>query len=192
MLQIDFFLSYGFASSLAIAARKKLVQEKSPWVNKYFLTTLLWLTLAFAPQVTYLMWKFPAWETMFVAGGYDDIPAWLVAGTSVGMVLMGILGFFITFDLLKQGRMGFAAAQVICSVALSLFLSTYGWDGTGYKRMLYAGTAQDWLQGVVYPVTAFPTSAVGLSLIWLEGLLVIPYAVFLGLWIKESRMETQL
>ena len=44
MLQPDLFFAYGLSSGLALAAGKKLRQEKSPLVNKYFIGAALWLS----------------------------------------------------------------------------------------------------------------------------------------------------
>ena len=72
MIQVDLLLSYGFSSGIAFAARKKLDKEECRFNNKYFITTLLWLSLAFTPQVNYLIWRFPAWESMFVVTELSD------------------------------------------------------------------------------------------------------------------------
>jgi len=45
MVQVDIFWSYGLASGLTLAAGKQLKKEKNLWVNKYFLSILLWCKL---------------------------------------------------------------------------------------------------------------------------------------------------
>ena len=73
MVQVDVFWSYGLASGLALAAGKNLKKVEDPWVNKYFLGILIWISVFFAPSGIYLLWNFPGWETMFVAETHRDI-----------------------------------------------------------------------------------------------------------------------
>ena len=186
MLQVDLLFSYGMSSGVALAARKKLMKEESPWVNKYFLVTVLWLSFCFSPQMLYLLRRFPAWESMFVITRYEDVPAWFISSMSIAMILMGILGFRVTCRFLEKGRLAGAVAQVLWSITAALFLSTFGWDGTGYKRVLYAGTGEDWVNGVTYAYAEFLTSPVFLNLLWLEAILIVPYTIFLVKWIRED------
>ncbi|MFA5889819.1 MAG: hypothetical protein WDA27_02515 [Actinomycetota bacterium] len=186
MLQVDVFLSYGLSAGLAIASSKQAGEEESPLRDKYFVATVLWLALAFVPQVIYLCWRFPAWESMFVATSASDYPPWLASAAAIAMILMGVAGFTITRALLRKGKTIAAIAQVVWSVALPLFLVTYGWDGTGLKRMLYAGDGADWVAGVAHRYTDFLSSPVGVSLIWLEALALIPYAFLLLRALRES------
>ena len=190
MLQVDLLFSYGMSSGIALAARDKLLKEKNPWVNKYFLVTVLWLAFCFSPQMLYLLIRFPEWESMFVIGSAADVPAWLASGMSIAMILMGIMGFSITARFLRKGKTAPAIAQVVWSMAAALFISSYGWDGTGFKRLLYAGTGDDWANGVSFAATDFMTSPVFFNLLWLEALLIVPYVIILALWIREGRGES--
>ena len=186
MLQVDVFLSYGLSAGLAVASSKLAIKEESPLRDKYFVAAVLWLGLAFVPQVLYLCWRFPAWESMFVATSASDYPPWLASAACIAMILMGVAGFTITRALLIRGRRVAALAQVAWSVGLPLFLVTYGWDGTGLKRMLYAGTGADWAAGVAHRYTDFASSPVGVALIWLEALALIPYAILFVRALRES------
>lgn len=186
MVQIDLFLSYGLSSGLAIAARKRIKSEPSPWLNRYTLATLLWLALLFVPQVCYLLWRFPAWETMFVARDHQDIPAWLSAALPAAMVALGLAGFLVSAYFLRAGKLLAAWLQVIVTVAVSVFLVTYGWDGTGYKRLLYAGDGSDWAAGRAFSLGDFLSGDVFMSLIVLQGLLLIPYLFFLWKWSRGT------
>ncbi len=187
MLQPDLFFSYGLASGLGIAAGRRLKKEESTWVNKYFLATILWLSAFFVPQVLYLLWRFPAWETMFVAKDYSDIPAWLVSLYPVAVIVMGALGFYVTHRLIKKGKMSAAVAQVAWSCAVATLLVFVGWDGTGYKRLLYTGTGAEWASGVAYPLADFFKSPVMTTLLWLEAIVLIPYAILFIRWARESQ-----
>lgn len=184
MLQVDLLFSYGMSSGMALASGDRLVKEESPWVNKYFLLNVLWLALCFSPQMLYLLRRFPAWESMFVIQRYEDVPAWFISSMSIAMMVMGGLGFAITCGLLRRGKAGAAVAQVIWSIAAALFLSTFGWDGTGYRRLLYAGTGADWAKGVSYAAADFLSSPVFFDLLWLEALLIIPYGILVWIWIR--------
>ena len=186
MVQIDLFLSYGLSSGLAIAAGKRLKSEPSLWLNRYVLATGLWLALLFVPQICYLLWQFPAWETMFVARDHADIPAWLVAALPAAMVTMGLLGFLVTAHFLRAGKLLAAWLQVIVTVAVSVFLVTYGWDGTGLKRLLYAGDGNDWAAGKVYSLGDFLSGDVFITLIFLQGLLLIPFLYFMWNWSRGT------
>ncbi len=185
MLQTDLFFSYGLSAGLALAARKKLKSEPNPLVNKYFLATLLWLALGFIPQIQYLQGRFPAWESMFVASSASDYPPWFMSLYSMSIIIMGTLGFYFTFILIKKGKVSAAVAQLMGSVAIALLLATVGWDGAGYQRVLYPGTGADWAKGVAFPVQVFFTSPVFISLLWLEALLLIPYSVLFISWARE-------
>ena len=191
MLQIDLLVSYGLTSVIALVSRKKLVREKSLWINKYFVVTILWLTMTFAPQVVYLCWRFPAWESMFVARDGTEYPPWLASLASIGMIVMGVLGFIITASLVKKGRLNAAVAQAVWSLGLTGLLVTYGWDGTGWKRMLYAGSGADWAAGIEYPIADFFAGPIAMTLILVEALVVVPYCIIFFLFLKESRPKTK-
>lgn len=182
MLQTDLFFSYGLASGLAIAAKMQLKKEPHPLVNKYFLATVLWLSLGFVPQILYLMRRFPAWESMFVVSEFPDYPAWFISLYAMAVVIVGVLGFHVTNSLLKKDKTFAAFAQVGWSNAAAAFLATIGWDGTGYKRLLYTGTGTDWANGLSFPFADFFTSPVFINLLWLEALLLIPYSILFIRW----------
>ncbi len=190
MLQPDLFLSYGLSSALTLAAGKKLLErEEGPWKNKYFIITILWLAILFVPQVLYLLWKFPAWESMFVVKELSDIPGWFVVLYSIVVIICGALGFHITYIFLKKQNVIGAFAQVVWSGALGLFIIIFGWDGTGYKRLLYSGTGTDWANGVTYPIADFLNGPVFATLLWLEAIVLIPYACLMIKWIIEAQKQ---
>jgi hypothetical protein len=186
MLQPDLFFSYGLSSGLALAAGKKLTDEKSVWINKYFMATVLWLSVFFIPQVLYLLWRYPYWESMFWAKQYSDLPAWLVSLYPAAIIVMGALGFYITCLFLKRKNLSAAIAQAGWSFAVALIIIIVGWDGTGYERLLYAGTGLEWASGVAYPLTDFFKSPVFITLLWLEALILIPYAIIFIRWARET------
>ena len=186
MLQTDLFFSYGLASGLAIAASRKLKTEPHPLVNKYFLATILWLSLGFVPQILYLTRRFPGWESMFVVNTISGYPPWFLSLYAIATIVLGALGFHVTNSLLNKEKTFAAVAQVVWSNVAAAFLATIGWDGTGYKRLLYTGTGTDWANHVSFPLTDFFTSPVFINLIWLEALLLIPYSILFIKWTREK------
>ncbi len=190
MVQIDLLVAYSMSSGLALAAGRELAAEPDHWINRYSFATLSWLTLLFGPQVLYLLWQYPCWETMFVAGSRGAIPAWLVAGYPIAAAVAGMAGFYLTARLVKEGRLPLARLQVAWSGLGALFVSTVGWDGAGYRRMLYGGSCAEWADGRVYSIFDFLSTAVARDLVWLELVVLVPYAVLLMRWLRSDRAAT--
>ncbi|HUT55229.1 MAG TPA: hypothetical protein VM658_17700 [bacterium] len=184
MLQPDLFFAYGLSSGMAVAAGKQLKKQESIFVNKYFLSLVLWLSIFYIPQVFYLLWRFPAWESMFVAKELTDIPPWLISLYPVAVMAMGILGFFITARFIKQGKVPAALAQAGWSMAAALILITVGWDGTGYQRLFYIGSGADWANHVPYPLMDWFTSPIARTLTWLETIVMVPYIFLFIRWAR--------
>jgi hypothetical protein len=176
MVQVDVFWSYGLASGLTLAGRRRLKNEKKFWVNPVFLVVVLWISLLFAPSGAYLLWAFPYWETMFVARTHTDIPAWLVVIFSITNVSQGILGYYVTARLIQAGKDAWATAQPVIGHALMLYILIVGWDGSGFRRFTYAGTGDQWAQGVPLPWTDFFSSPVFYTLLGMGVILVPTYA----------------
>src|SRR5450759_367455 len=163
MVEVDVFWSYALGSSFALAAFrqlrkiraesgendsefdlkemvdvKKIVRElekgNSPaFNNQYFTKTLLFLSLLFVPSGSNLLWSNPNWETMQV-GSYETIPGWLVGGFTITNVTQGILGYWVTYNLLMKGKYEKAAWQTFLSYLGFWFILVNGWDKAGYKR----------------------------------------------------------
>jgi len=68
MIEVDVFWSFAFGASFAAFAQESLRAEEKPFVNEWFLYTLVFLSTIFAPSGIYLLWAFPGWESMFVLG----------------------------------------------------------------------------------------------------------------------------
>ena len=191
MVQVDVFWSYGLASGLAIAASEHLKKETKPWTNEYFVGVLLWTALLFAPSGLYLLWAFPYWETMFVARTHTDIPAWLVALFGFTNITQAVLGYWVTWKLLRAGKTFAAKMQPVWSHAAMFFILFVGWDGTGFKRFSYAGTGDEWARGVEYPWTAWFSSPVFYTLL---GMTVFFLPTYLGLiykWTKKPSVPAR-
>src|SRR5659263_783927 len=131
MVEVDVFWSYSIGASFALASFrqlrkmrkesgadgtydlkdmldvKKIAREiekgDSAFNNEYFVKTLLFLSLLFVPSGSNLLWSNPNWETMQV-GSYETIPGWLVSGFTITNVTQGILGYWVTYNLLMKGK----------------------------------------------------------------------------------------
>ncbi|MFH1149537.1 MAG: hypothetical protein V1748_03590 [Actinomycetota bacterium] len=163
MVEVDVFWSYGLGASFALAAFRQIrrieaekedvqelklnrrqlrdigrlvkeIEKGDPaFTNQYFLKTLLFLSLLFVPSGSNLLWSNPNWETMQV-GSYETIPGWLVSGFTITNVTQGILGYWVTRNLLLKGEYYKAAQQTIYAYLGFWFILVNGWDKTGYKR----------------------------------------------------------
>jgi hypothetical protein len=186
MVQVDVFWSYGLSSGLALAASRQIRKMPEPWFNRYFVATLAWTAMIFAPSGAYLLWAFPGWETMFVAAQHRDIPAWLVAAFGLTNVTQGVLGYYITWRLLRSGRDFAAMLQPIWSHLAMLFILVFGWDGSGWRRFTYAGTGEEWHSGVTYPWTDFFRSEVFYTLLGMGVFFIPTYFGLIRKWRKEA------
>lgn len=163
MVEVDVFWSYAIGSSFALASFrqlramralsgkddsnydikdmldiKKIIKEiesgdSTAFNNEFFLKNLLFLSLLFVPSGSNLLWSNPNWETMQV-GSYETIPGWLVSGFTITNVTQGILGFWVTWNLMMKGKYEKAAWQTLLSYLGFWFILVNGWDKTGYRR----------------------------------------------------------
>ncbi len=137
MVQVDVVWAYAFGAGFAACAARQLEKQEKPFVNRWYVFTLLFLSVWFAPSGLYLLWEFVQWETMQVAKTFTDLPAWLVCGFAVTNVTQGILGYWITFTLIKKKNYYAAHANWMWAWILFWFILVCGWDCTGYQRFLY-------------------------------------------------------
>ena len=188
MVQVDVFWSYGIGASMALAAGRQLVarreiaaagpeRERLPGDppdrasllrNPYFLKTVLYAALLFAPSGAYLLWNFPSWETMHA--GDRDLPAWLVVCFAVTNVTQAMLAFWVVERLLLAGRRYAALLQTVAAYLGMFFILVHGWDGEGWRRFLSADAARfrawdgDWAAWLTSDV-ALTLAAMGVVLI---------------------------
>lgn len=203
MVQVDIFWSYAIGASLSLAAWRQFEKLKEapsssaitvsnedkkkypcPFENMYFIITLLYVAVLFAPSGIYLLWAFPSWETMHV-GTYETIPAWLVALFAITNVTQGILGYWITHRLYMAKKYYPAFLQVIISYFLMFFILVNGWDKTGYMRF-FSATREDFLHWDVAVGVSWLTSNVALTLYGMGVILIPVMLYFLCSWIKEG------
>jgi hypothetical protein len=198
MVQVDVFWSYGIGASMALAAGRQLKARReiaraerergvetdrlpgdppdrsSLWRNPFFLGTVLYAALLFAPSGAYLLWEFPDWETMQATD--QDIVSWLVVLFAVTNVTQAMLGFWVVERLIERGRPYAAYLQVVGAYFGMFFILVHGWDGEGYQRFFspdkagYLSWDGDW--------SAWLTSDVAITLL-VMGAVIVP--VLLGI-----------
>lgn len=132
MIQVDVFWSFAIGACFAACASEGLKRSYSPFVNKYFVYTLVFLGTIFGPSGVYLLWQHTGWETMFMFDtSLHGIWAALFASTNVSQ---GILGFYLAYRQIIAGRELSAhtlwVVSYCCMFAILLF---------GYDRFFYAG-----------------------------------------------------
>jgi hypothetical protein len=136
--------------------------------NPFFVATVLFAALLFAPSGAYLLWAFPDRETMHVAD--RALPAALVAVFALTNVTQAMFGFAVVEALITRGRAYAAYLQVLGAYLGMFFILVHGWDGEGYQRFFSPDTADykgwngdwsDWLGSDV----ALTLYAMGLVLI---------------------------
>ncbi|MHB8895319.1 MAG: hypothetical protein ACYC99_09120 [Candidatus Geothermincolia bacterium] len=229
MVEVDVFWSYALGSGFALASFrqlrairaasgaddsnydikdmldiKRIVREieagDSPaFNNEFFLKNLLFLSLLFVPSGSNLLWSNPNWETMQV-GRYETIPGWLVSGFTITNVTQGILGFWVTWNLMMKGKYEKAAWQTLFSYLGFWFILVNGWDKQGYRRFFSKNREayDDWKwtnvfgwlgSDVVRILLSYGAVFIPLMLYWVSKWLVEGYELEGIAEVPEDRME---
>lgn len=179
MVQVDIVWSYAFGASFAAAAAHQLKNESKPFTTKYFVFTLLFLSILFAPSGIYLLWEHPQWETMQVATSKDDIPSWLVTLFAVTNITQGILGYWVSYKLAKSKKIFESHLNWIIAWIIFWFILVCGWDCTGWQRFLYdmsVNNGQLWTKGTHMGISFFYASRVWWTLV-VMGLFFAPMLI---------------
>ncbi|HMV44170.1 MAG TPA: hypothetical protein PK079_15070 [Leptospiraceae bacterium] len=193
MVQVDVFWAYGIGSTMAAAASKKLEEEKEPLSTSFYAKALVVLSCIWAPTGMLLLLKHPSWETMQVAETLYSIPVWLIIGFGITNVTQGILGFWVTSELIKRKKYYLSHLNWIFGYFGMFFILLYGWDGLGYDRFLYDRDlfgGEAWKPGAGYKgigsVAAMFTSTVAMTL-YIDGVFLVPAILYyFSKWTKES------
>ncbi|MBU0993350.1 MAG: hypothetical protein KJ737_12725 [Proteobacteria bacterium] len=194
MVQVDVFWSFAIGAGFAASASRQLETEEKPFESRSFIYTLLWLSIFFVPSGATLLWGFPAWETMQV-GTYDTIPAWLVALFSGTNVTQGILGYWIAYRFIRNGKTYAANLMWVIGYFLMFFILIHGWDGTGYQRFFYCGTSwsgdfTSWVKGTftLFSPVAWLVSPVAITLA-IMGVILMPFLLkWMNMFIVEGKI----
>ena len=189
MVQVDVFWSYGIGAGFAYAAKKQL-QNYEPdrkaggwFANPYFTRNLLYLATIFAPSGLYLLWQHTNWETM--QAGDKTMPGWLVTLFAITNVTQGMLGFWITYKLIKAGKDFLAFLQPLLGYFGMFLILVHGWDGRGYQRFFSEDRAafEVWTPG---HILVWLKSSVAITL-GLMGLVLIPVMLsWMQRWGREG------
>lgn len=185
MVQVDVFWGYGWGASLAAAAGRPLNRLEQPLESKFFVWTLLFLSLFWAPTGMLLLLRHPSWETMQAAANLASMSEWLVLAFGVTNVTQGMLGFWVGSRLLSQGKDYLAQLNWLAGYFGMFFILLYGWDGLGYDRFLYdrdllpgspawtPGIALALSGGALPALAAFLKSSVAMTL-YTDGVYLLP------------------
>ena len=186
MVQVDIVWSYAFGASFAAAAAHQLKKEDKPFSTKWFVFTLLFLSLLFAPSGIYLLWEHTQWETMQVATSKDDLPAWLVTLFAFTNITQGILGYWVSYKLAKANKLYESHANWIVAWIIFWFILVCGWDCTGYQRFLYdmsVNNGELWSPGKHMGISFFYASRVWWTLVvmgcFFAPMLILGYIRFI-------------
>lgn len=199
MVQVDVFWAYGLGANLAWAAGRQLVKKDKPYESGYFVWTLLFLALVWAPTGSLLLFRHPSWETMQAAENLAAIPIFLTIGFGITNITQGILGFWIGLMLMQKGRYYLANLNWIFGYLGMLFILLYAWDGMGYDRFLYdrdmlpgspawtsgASTGAT-LAGALEAIPKFMTSSVAMTLYLDAVYLLIPLFYLTVVWYQTG------
>ncbi|MBP7283721.1 MAG: hypothetical protein KBA66_19190 [Leptospiraceae bacterium] len=193
MVQVDVFWAYGIGATMAAAAGKKLEEEKEPLATSFYAKALVVLSCIWAPTGMLLLLRHPSWETMQAAENLQVIPIWLIVAFGISNVTQGILGFWVTSELIKRKKYYLSHLNWIFGYFGMFFILLYGWDGFGYDRFLYDRDmfgGKVWTPGAGYLgpmslVTVFGTT-VAMTL-YIDGVfLVPPILYYFSKWTSES------
>ncbi len=193
MVQVDVFWAYGIGATMAAATGKKLENEKEPLATSYYAKALVVLSCIWAPTGMFLLLRHPSWETMQVADTILSIPHWLIIAFGITNVTQGILGFWVTSELIKRKKYYLSHLNWIFGYFGMFFILLYGWDGFGYDRFLYDRDmfgGQAWKPGAGYQgigsIASMFTSTVAITL-YIDGIFLVPAILYyFSKWTTES------
>ena len=191
MVQVDIFWAYGLGAGLAAAAGRQLKDKDDIFVTSYFVKTLLFLALVWAPTGMLLLLKHPSWECMQVPDKLSNIPIWLILGFGITNVTQGILGYWVTVKLYKKEKYYLANLNWLAGYLGMFFILVYGWDGLGWDRFLfdrdvYGAAWQPGLNLTIMERLSFAWSSVAMTL-YIDGIYLLPpLALMLTAWYHEG------
>lgn len=193
MVQVDVFWAYGIGSTMAAAAAKKIENEKEPLATSFYAKALVVLSCIWAPTGMLLLLKHPSWETMQAAETLLSIPVWLIIGFGITNVTQGILGFWVTSELIRRKKYYLSHLNWIFGYFGMFFILLYGWDGFGYDRFLYDRDmfgGEAWKPGAGYhgigSVGAMFTTTVAMTL-YIDGVFLVPAILYyFSAWTRDS------
>lgn len=189
MVQVDMAWAYGLGSSFAVAAQHHLAQRaRNRWRDGFLSWPFVQLgvVIVIFPIATnvQLLWAFPSWQTMHAAE--EPMNHWMLPLITTSLALLAVLGYGITLQLIRTKRSYAAFLQFIAGYLLLFVGITYGWDGTGYQRMLSVTRADfqawDWSKASTWSQSEIA------KLFNIHMALFLPVLFYLpSYWIKHDR-----
>ncbi|KAG0347304.1 hypothetical protein BG004_008046 [Podila humilis] len=186
MIEVDVFWSFSFGALFAACSAGSLKHADTFWNTPSFVYNLVFLSLIFAPSGLYLLWDNPGWESMYVLGDKNEIHAILPTVFAFTNVLLGIIGYYVTYQKIRQHRHEPVLSTKIHKYWVHAYTCFCAILGLGYNRFMYPSDWVEWRAGVVYPLTAFFTSRILFTLLAM-GVVLLPAAYIpCFLWLKDT------
>ena len=154
MIPFDMSVSFVAGQTLALSAKRKLATEPNEYVNRPLMTSLLWMTLLYAPSAMFFYHGWTAWNSVYIlkdvaAAGppeypyfgtnrllWESILIWLDCTALVGI-------FYLAF---VQGHRWIRAGQTrkitIASVGVAVALVAY--CAITFDRSFVVTTYESW------------------------------------------------
>jgi hypothetical protein len=196
MVQVDIFWSYALGAGYAVAAARQLKnmpeskdqppdEERAgaPFINRYFVFSLFYAAVFFAPSGIYLLWRFTSWETMHVWG--EGISPLLVVVFAITNVTQSILGYWMAWRCVRAGHAYRAYLHFVGAYFCMFFILVHGWDGTGYRRF-FSATLADFEAWRPSNVMAWFSSDVAITLYVMGVFLIPPLLYVTAAWLKRG------
>ncbi|KAK3813355.1 MAG: hypothetical protein J3Q66DRAFT_390221 [Benniella sp.] len=190
MIEVDVFWSFSFGALFAACSAGSLKNQETFWNTPSFVYTLLFLSLIFAPSGLYLLWDNPGWESMFVLGDKNEIHAILPTIFAFTNVLLGIIGYYVTYKRIRKYRSQQPSNTAIHAPWVHAYTIFCAILGLGYNRFMYPSDYVAWRAGETFPLTAFFTSRILYTLLAM-GVVLLPAAYIpCYIWLKYETLVT--
>jgi len=192
MIQVDLFWVYAIGAMFAFSAFNQVKKDEGKWYeSKYFLFTILYLSVFFVTTASWLLWEFPHWESMHVFSSRNDVLTVVAVFAAATNILMGILGYYVTYYLIKKSKYQWAVLQTIIGYFIMFFILSYGWDGTGAQRFFWDVNQKGGFFQVnqFVDIIGFTYSSVAITL-YIMGFIVLPPMIYFPLkWLFKGYQE---
>lgn len=129
---------------------------------------------------------------MHVFSSRADVLTVIAVFAAATNILMGIVGYYVTYYLIKKGKYNLAVLQTIIGYFIMFFILTYGWDGTGAQRFFWDVSQKgdaSFQPGYFVDIIGFTWSRVAITL-YIMGLIVLPPMIFFPIkWLFKGYEE---
>lgn len=154
MIPFDMSVSFVAGQTLALSARRRLVDEPSTWVNKPLMVSLLWMTLIYAPSAMFFYHGWSAWNSVYIlkdvsGGGPPEYPGFgsnrlFWESVLIWLDCTVLVGIFYTAFMLahKWIRAGQAKKATHASILVAVLL--VGYCALTFDRSFVVTTYEGW------------------------------------------------